>query len=372
MEENFNQERFVEPHLSEIDEENIKKEALKKKLRFSANRIGWATVLMIAIWMGAMFSISMIVAIVEYTVGARLPFSVIDIYNQYLVLFNEITLALAMAVAVLFLLSMPKADMEKRPFEFPLFLKTLLMCFGVGYLGNLIGTAFLGVWNAVTGNSAGDELTTLLYDANSLTMLISTVILAPILEELFFRKLLIDRLRPFGKTVSVLLPAFLFALFHQNAAQMIYAFAIGAVLAYFYYEKGKYWPCVAIHALFNWIAGFIPMQFLPKLEGFVTELEPLMNRISETADPEEIAAQMLPLLETYGVSLALYAVYALLLFAINITGVVVFFISLGKFFKNREKNVLGFSETVKIVMLNPGMIAVTVVLAGLTIFSLFM
>ena len=113
------------------------------------------------------------------------------------------------------------------------------------------------------------------------------------------------------------------------------------------------------------------MQFLPKLEGFSAELDRIMNRISGTEDLEELAAQMLPLLETYGVSLALYVVYALLLFAVNITGVVVFFISLGKFFKNKEKNALGFSETVKIVMLNPGMISVTVVLAGLTIFSLF-
>ncbi|MBR7161666.1 MAG: CPBP family intramembrane metalloprotease [Clostridia bacterium] len=371
MMEDFYYDAFPnDPGAEEALARKARKDAVKKSLRTAANRIGWATVLMIAAWLGCLSVISAVVVILDAAIGHTLSFSIPELYNQYLLLLNEATLAIALAVALVVLLSIPKPKSIDRPFAFSHFLKILLICFGVGYLGNLIGTAFLSFWNIITGNTVGDELETVLGGVHPFMMFLSVVVLAPILEELFFRKLLIDRLRPFGKNVCVFLPAFLFALFHQSATQLLYAFAIGAVLAYFYYETGKYWPVVAIHAIFNWLSGFIPMQFLPKIEGFVREFS--MLSLTEAETFEEMGALMRPLLETYGVSLALYALYALLLFAVNITGLILFFVYVGKFFKKKEANMLTFGESAKAVLVNPGMIVCTALLGVLTVVSLFM
>lgn len=381
MEENFEWENIPKetnenPMETSAEEEALalktKKEEMKKKLRFSSNRIGWATALLIALWMGFLAVISSITVVIDYlSEQGIIAFSGMDFYNKYLLILNEVTLALAIAVAVLILLSLPKAKTEKQPIEFSRFVKILLICFGAGYIGNLIGTMFLTFWNIVTGNSAGGELQEILYGMNPVIMFLSVGVLAPILEELFFRKLLIDRLRPFGKIVCVFLPAFLFALFHMSATQLIYAFAVGAILAYLYYETGKYWLVVIIHSIFNWVSGFIPMLFLPMLEGFLNELTLLEGSLAEAATLEEIADLMMPLVETYGFALAMYAVYALLVFVINITGVVLLCLNLKVLRKMKEESLLTFGETVKAVIVNPGMIVCTAVLGILTVFSLF-
>ncbi len=362
----------LENQLKKMLPEPSKQERIKKELHFSSDRIGWATALLVSVWIGLAVLISNAVVVIEHTVGRMLPFSVADFYNEYVLLINEISLGIAIAVAVLVLLPVPQANLENRSVKFSSFLKTLLICFGVGYLGNLIGTFLLSFWNGFTGNSVGDELESVLYDMNPLILFLFSMVLAPILEELFFRKFLIDRLRPFGRTVSVFLPAFLFGLFHQSAEQLPYAFAVGAILSYFYYETGKYWLVVAIHSIFNWVSGFIPLQFLPKINSFANDLIPVMEGISKTATMDEITEQMVPLLETYGTTLALYALYLLILFAINITGVVLFFINIKKFFQEKEDCLLSGAETVKAVILNPGMIVCTVLMSILTIFSLFM
>ena len=369
--ENVLQDQFCSDDQEEIITRQSKKDQIEQKLRFSSGRIGWATAILVSVWLCLMVFISIVAGVIDYTFGGVLPFSATAFYNQYVLLFNEISLGIAIALAVLLLFPVPKENFENGAVEFPFFLKSLLICFGVGYLGNLIGTFFLSLWNGFTGNSVGNELQTVLSGINPMLLFLCSVILAPILEELFFRKFLIDRLRPFGRNISVLLPAFLFGLFHQSVEQLLYAFLIGTILSYFYYKTGKYWLSVAIHAIFNWISGFIPMQFLPKLNSFANDMVPVMENLSETATMDEITEQMLPLLETYGTTIVLYVVYLLLLFAVNITGVVLFCIHIKKIRENTEERVLSASETFKSIMLNPGMIVCTVFLGGLTILSLF-
>lgn len=369
--EDVSQDQFCSDDQEEIITRQSKKDQIEQKLRFLSGRIGWATAILVSVWLCLMVFISIVAGVIDYTFGGVLPFSATAFYNQYVLLFNEISLGIAIALAVLLLFPVPKENFENGAVEFPFFLKSLLICFGVGYLGNLIGTFVLSLWNGFTGNSVGNELQTVLGGINPMLLFLCSVILAPILEELFFRKFLIDRLRPFGRNVSVLLPAFLFGLFHQSVEQLLYAFLIGTILSYFYYKTGKYWLSVAIHAIFNWISGFIPMQFLPKLNSFANDMVPVMENLSETATMDEITEQMLPLLETYGTTIVLYVVYLLLLFAVNITGVVLFCIHIKKIRENTEERVLSASETFKSIMLNPGMIVCTVICGGLTILSLF-
>ena len=372
MEENFEMSNVSATMTEEALLQQERKEEMRKKLRFFSNRIGWATTLFIALWMFFLSAAGFVLEATESLFQAgKISFSGADFYNRYILILNSVTQAVAMAISFVILFSLPKKNEKQTPIAFSRFVIILLICFGAGYAGNLIGTVLLGFWNAFTGNSVGGELQEVLYGINPLIMFVSVVILAPLLEELFFRKLLIDRLRPFGKIVSVFLPAFLFALFHQSATQLIYAFTIGAVLAYLYYETGNYWLSVSVHALFNFVSGFIPMLFLPKMEGFMNAITVLESTLSEVATLHEIIEKVLPLLENYGFMLVSYLIYALLLFAINITGMILLFINLKQIRKMKEESLLGFGESVKAVMFNPGMIGCTAFLGVLTLLSLF-
>lgn len=105
----------------------------------------------------------------------------------------------------------------------------------VGMVLNLSYNLILGSLNkffAFTNN----------YDAiniSVLTYIVCTGILGPILEELLFRGIVFNKLKTFNKQMrSILLVTLIFALFHSNPVQMLYAFCLGFILIYVY-EKYK-------------------------------------------------------------------------------------------------------------------------------------
>ena len=81
--------------------------------------------------------------------------------------------------------------------------------------------------------------------------IILLVLLAPVLEEWIFRKLILRRLAPWGEPVAIFGSAFLFGLFHGNFGQFFYAFAVGAVFAYVALRTGGIRYTVALHFLVN-------------------------------------------------------------------------------------------------------------------------
>ena len=101
-------------------------------------------------------------------------------------------------------------------------------------------------------------------------------ILAPILEELFYRKLVIDRLRVFGDLPAILLSGVTFGLIHGNFEQLFYATAVGLVFAYIYLNTGHVRYTMLLHMVINLVGGvLIPemsklMASVPTLgEGFL-------------------------------------------------------------------------------------------------------
>ena len=69
-------------------------------------------------------------------------------------------------------------------------------------------------------------------------------------EEFLFRGAILSNCRPFGRSNAIIISAVLFALMHQNAAQLLYTFAAGIVLGLVYEYTGSIWSCTILH-LFN-------------------------------------------------------------------------------------------------------------------------
>ena len=86
------------------------------------------------------------------------------------------------------------------------------------------------------------------------------VVLAPVLEVLFFRGLLLRRVEKAAGTVpAVLFSALLFGLYHGNLAQGITAAAAGLALGYAYVRTDALLVSVVMHAAVN--AGALLLWF---------------------------------------------------------------------------------------------------------------
>ena len=89
------------------------------------------------------------------------------------------------------------------------------------------------------------------YDHSAVIILYMTSSLAPAFaEEFLFRGVFYTNLRPFGRTQAILISAFLFALMHQNIAQLFFTFLAGIVMALMYEFTGSIWCGVFFH-MFN-------------------------------------------------------------------------------------------------------------------------
>lgn len=77
------------------------------------------------------------------------------------------------------------------------------------------------------------------------------VIIAPVCEELIFRKLLLQPLRSCGDMFAVLTSAFIFGAFHGNFDQFPYAFAVGTMYGILAVRSSSILPTIALHFVNN-------------------------------------------------------------------------------------------------------------------------
>jgi membrane protease YdiL (CAAX protease family) len=78
------------------------------------------------------------------------------------------------------------------------------------------------------------------------------VIVAPFVEEVFFRGFLFQGLRQrYGWIAAMLLSSAIFAVAHLDPVALIPTFVLGNVLAYVYHRSNSVWPGIGLHFLVN-------------------------------------------------------------------------------------------------------------------------
>lgn len=92
---------------------------------------------------------------------------------------------------------------------------------------------------------------------------ITVCILAPILEEILFRGILLRGLLQKGISpiFAIFLSSFLFGLAHLNPWQFLGAGLLGAVFGFVYYRTKALWICILLHALNNSISFVMMLKF---------------------------------------------------------------------------------------------------------------
>lgn len=91
--------------------------------------------------------------------------------------------------------------------------------------------------------------------------ILSTVIAAPILEEILFRGLIFESCSErFGRGLAIFVSAILFGLVHVVPVQMVSGFVMGLILGYVYLRTRSLISVIVLHAINNAIA-YVSMAF---------------------------------------------------------------------------------------------------------------
>ena len=150
---------------------------------------------------------------------------------------------------------------EARPLGPARFFQAYVICLCVMYVANYFTLILTDLIGLLRGNTVTNPVDQIGAYPTILNILLGCVI-APVSEELMFRKLLLDRLRPYGGRFAVIASALCFGLFHGNLNQLFYAVAIGLALGCTALRTGRLWQNILLHAMIN----FISVGLLPLLE----------------------------------------------------------------------------------------------------------
>ncbi len=153
----------------------------------------------------------------------------------------------------------PSSDVpEKETMPMKKWLRYFLFGMGATYLLNIVSTLInLGI-GFLKGAPVINPLASMQLGSGLIYNFIFGCLVAPIGEEFIFRKLLHDKIGRFGEKAFVLTGGFLFALFHANLSQLLYAFVLGAMFCYIYAKTGKLIYTITLHIAINTF-GFLIM-----------------------------------------------------------------------------------------------------------------
>lgn len=332
--------------------EEQEKTARSKEQSRQFSRLG----LVLFAFMGVAFAAQLVLIVITMLVGLVGGLDV-DFDNQTVqIVISAISMyGVAFPVAALLMRLIPK---QGRPggetWSAMQLAACLVVCIGIGFVGILL-SQFVDVVFPSGGDGVQPE--DMMTGAGMLLNIAMVVFAAPVVEELLYRKMLIDRIAAYGDGVSVVVSGLLFGLAHGNFSQFFYAFGLGALFAYVYIKTGHIGYTIGFHMFFNLIGGVFTVE--------------LNKGLMEVRDPAGMVARLEQL---FGVDLgpvvplvcsALLTVYLVMSVVCAVGGLVIL-ISRRKeiVFRPGEKPMV-WGRRFSAVVLNPGVILYLLLCAGL-------
>ncbi len=180
----------------------------------------------------------------------------------------------------------------------------LFMMIG-SYISNIITTLV----SALRGDALENPVESMVSDNSIWITILFMVILAPILEEFLFRKLICDKLLPLGEGYAIFLSAGIFGLIHGNFFQFAYAFLLGAMFALIYVKTGRLIYSTVYHMIINFFGAVIAPAVISLID--IDKLNAMLEAISKNEAIEfdsDILIGLLALFAYEGVLLILSAI----------------------------------------------------------------
>lgn len=154
-----------------------------------------------------------------------------------------------------------------------------------------------------------------------ITIVLATMVYAPIFEELLCRATVYRNNEIMGQPFAIVISGLFFGLIHMNYTQIPFAMVLGGLFAFMYAKTRSIFPAIIVHFIINSFSTTLMLCY--SSVGLNTETLKTM----ENAEVTELMLQNIPeMLLVFGI--------ILLIFALIATGVVFFIIEL---VKNRKQ-----------------------------------
>lgn len=137
---------------------------------------------------------------------------------------------------------------------------------GVLYGGNIMGTMLMAIAGIIKGEPIINDMQELIMSMEPWTITLAAVIVAPVMEELVFRKFLLDRIAGFGHWTAMVVSGLMFGIAHGNFYQFFYAFGLGMIFAYIYLHTGNILYTIGFHMVINFWGSILPLGLLKIIE----------------------------------------------------------------------------------------------------------
>ena len=202
--------------------------------------------------------------IIEFIVAIMFPYKIEEIFTSPYFSIAINTVAMYGVGFPVFLLSARKMGCEpSAPEKQKITPKAIIVLFLIGegfmFVGSLIGNALNAIIGAFTGSEIENGIESLITGTPLWLILAVVVVIGPVIEEIMFRKVIIDRLMPTGELSAVIFSGIAFGLFHGNLYQLFYATLLGFILGYIYVKTGRLIFPIIIHVVINFLGSALPM-----------------------------------------------------------------------------------------------------------------
>ena len=241
--------------------------------------------------------------------------------------------------------SKPPVKHHMKPWKFPFLFS---MCYSIGIICNVVGVILVTLFSLASGKTTENTVANLTSSANIWLLVLYVVIMAPIMEELIFRKVLVDKLHGYGQGIAIFLSGLMFGFFHGNLNQFLFAFPLGMCFAYVYIRTGKIQITILLHMVTNAMGTFAGFGITRALD---------MDEYIRVFSSGNSARMMAYVEKNMGVFLALFA-FIILVFVMVIMGIVCWIVNLCKkrIFLDRARRVVPEGKAFGVVFGNVGII----------------
>lgn len=241
---------------------------------------------------------------------------------------------------------LPKCEIGHRKMKVGEIISSLFIGYTILLGANIVGTVINMYLGKLTGKGVMNPIANAITGLNPIVNILIVAIMAPIIEELVFRKILVDRLYKYGEGLTILFSGLMFGLFHGNFAQFFYAFALGIYLAYIYMRTGRIRYTIYIHMFINSIGSLGSIA----ISGLDIEL---VQNYLYSGNIEEYMAYVTSHMGAF----ALLAIYVLIVVLVVITGFILMLVFNKKFHVDSIATALPKGTGFGCMFANAGMIA---------------
>lgn len=146
---------------------------------------------------------------------------------------------------------------QKSTFTGGQVIKYSLISYTVMIILNVFTTALLSLIELLKSQSIMNPVEQVILAGSPWLSLLCVVILSPIIEEVLFRKVILDRIRVYGDKIAIVFTGIAFGLYHGNLSQFFYATALGMILAYMVLQTNRLRYSIGVHMFINAMGSLI-------------------------------------------------------------------------------------------------------------------